>query len=177
MTSMKGSEISGVVVDIMETGSYANGRPELKAAIVAILPDRTTKMFYEIIGFNYRKYRMGECVKLKHYKNDVNIIGLKMDNNLSYDELEIVERIRSEHSCSGEYVDGVVRRTHRNPAMNSSFINNEYAGDGYSDGGYSDGGYNDGYTTHSVKNVGVHKVDEDTVVIDGVEYKKNTVDF
>lgn len=182
MTGVKGVPINGVVVDVLETGAYSNGRPQLKARIMAIMPDRTVREFYEVIGFNYNKYKLGECVNLKYYKNDVNIVGLKADNQLTYDELETVERIRNENGCTGEYVQrgGTVRTYHNTVAKSgyrggNGYDNNDYgySNNGYAGDGYDNGGYNDGYTTHNVQNVGVHKVDEETVIIDGVEYKKN----
>lgn len=178
-TSMKGVLISGVIIDILETGASSNGKPQLKARIMAIMLDGTVREFYEIIGFDYMKYKLGECVKLKYYKNDVNIVGLKRDSELSYDELETVERIRTENACTGEYAQrGGTTRTYHNYTAGNAYrgdrgYNNDYGSDGYGAGGYDDG-YNDGYTTHNVKNVGVHKVDEETVIINGVEYKKNS---
>lgn len=180
-TSIKGEIISGVVVEVLETGARSNGRPQLRACIMAIMPDRTVRQFYEIIGFNYMKYKLGECVNLKYYKNDVNIVGIKMDSQLSYDELEIVERIRTENGCTGQYpYRGVSVKTYYSDAENNGYsggsrYNSNYSGDGHVvyDSRNDDGGYNDGYTTHNVQNVGVHKVDEETVIIDGVEYKKN----
>lgn len=165
MTKVKGIEIFGVVTDIKETGAHVNNRPELKAKIAAILPDRTVREFYEIIGFNYTKYKLGEVVKLKHYKNDVNILEIMQDSWLSYDDLEIVERIRMQNGCTGQYLGKNGTATYNYEVTNDNYMQ----GNGYG----NDGFYNDGYTTHTVKNVGVHKLDDETVIIDGVEYKKN----
>ena len=66
-TNIKGEECFGKVCDIYNSGSYVNGRPELKADILVYIDSiQETKIVSEIIGFNMYKYRIGSYVKLKY---------------------------------------------------------------------------------------------------------------
>ena len=195
-TGIKGVRTYGVVIDILETNCYSNGQPQLKADVVVIMKDKSTQRYQEVIGYDYNKYRIGEVLSVKHCDKDINIIGIAIENQIPYGDREIIDRIRHEHSCTMEYAGGHFnnnsRRVYKKVGNNgdtSSSSGFGYAGDGFDDymsnGGYDSGyskGYNDGYTTHTVRldnddygasNNAVQQVDENTVIINGVEYKKN----
>ncbi len=88
-TDKYGISTYGVIKDILETGSYVNGIPELKAEILVYLPyENTTKVFYEIIGLAPEKYNIGEFVLLSHYEDDVNIVETTEPKFIPSDILE-----------------------------------------------------------------------------------------
>ena len=70
MTRVKGELAIGMVVDILETGTYSNGRPEWKAKVMVAMEDGTLKEFSEVIGYDANKYSMGEYLEVKYYKKD-----------------------------------------------------------------------------------------------------------
>lgn len=72
-TNIKGEECFGKVYNIYNSGTYVNGRPELKADILVYIQSlQDTMIVSEIIGFNIGKYRIGSYVKLKYYNGDIN---------------------------------------------------------------------------------------------------------
>ena len=67
-----------------------------------------------------------------------------------------------------------------NGGMNNGYNNGSYGNSGYGNNGYNNGYSNDGYGGNNYgsndgygMNNGVKKVDDNTVIINGVEYKKN----
>ena len=77
-TDKFGDHTIGRILDISPTGYDANGRPELKATVVAYLPEyNIAKVFYEIIGVAPAKFDVGSYVTLKYFDNDVNILRRK----------------------------------------------------------------------------------------------------
>lgn len=76
-TNIKGEECFGKVCNIYNSGTYVNNRPELKADILVYIPSiQETKILSEVIGFNMYKYRIGSCLKLKYYNDDINLEGI-----------------------------------------------------------------------------------------------------
>ena len=202
-TSVKGIRTYGVVIDILETNCYANGHPQLKADVVVIMQNKTTARYQEVIGYDYNKYRIGEALEVKHCDKDINILGIAIENQIPYGDREIIDGIRQEYGCTMEYANGHFgrgsERVYRKVGPNAHTEGSRGTGssgfgyvvddfDNYmsngGQGGYSSNnsrGYNDGYTTHTVNldgygapNNEVQHVDENTVIINGVEYKKNS---
>lgn len=182
-TSIRGKLTYGVVIDILETNMYSNGNPQLKADVAVIMEDKSIKRFQEVIGYSYNKYRIGELISVKYCGNDINIGGIASENQLSYNDREIVENIRRQYSCSMEYVGRFFGRNTRDVYTNSGYGNDgaEYRVDG--NNYMNENTFNDGYRTHNVRldNINdyynesstVQKIDEETVIINGVEYKKS----
>ena len=83
LTKIKGVETYGLVIDIARSGTYVNGRPELMAFILVPVNDEVNR-YSEIIGFDWNRYRVGDFVLVKHYKNDVNIIRRVNGNTVPY---------------------------------------------------------------------------------------------
>ncbi len=82
-TDKFGDQTIGRILDISPTGSDVNGRPELKATIVAYLPEYSiAKVFYEIIGTAPAKIDVGSYVTLKYFDDDVNIIKKLAEENV-----------------------------------------------------------------------------------------------
>lgn len=143
-TSKNGIETYGVVIDISETGTRVNGRPELKAVVMVIMEYGHMERFEEIIGFDYSKYPYGEYLKVKQYKDDINIIDRIDGSLIPYSQLEMLENARRQH------------------VGNKSYMN---SGIGDTTGVYDEYYYGE--------NKEVKKIDDDTVVINGVIYRKH----
>lgn len=186
MTRVKGKLAIGMVVDILETGTYSNGRPEWKAKVMVAMEDGTLKEFSEVIGYDANKYSMGEYLEVKHYKKDINILGTTSPQRLPLRQQELFEEAKQRYGIGigGGYGyppnSGWNQGYGYNGAMN--YGNNGYGNDGYGNSGYNNGGYgNSGYNNGAYNNGdngygannGVKKVDENTVIINGVEYKRN----
>lgn len=74
-TSKHGEDGYAILRDILPTGSYVNGVPELKGVFfIYVLSNNHTEMIEEIIGFNPLKYQVNNYVKVKYYNGDINII-------------------------------------------------------------------------------------------------------
>lgn len=72
-TDAKGEVCFGKICDVYNSGTYVNGRPELKADVLVYIPSiQETKIISEIIGFDRYKYRNGPYVRLKYYNGDIN---------------------------------------------------------------------------------------------------------
>ena len=81
-TKILGRETYGLILDILHTDTYVNGRPEWKAEILVATEHNGTEMFTEIIGFNPMKYQPGKYVLLKHYKKDINLIKTVLPHSI-----------------------------------------------------------------------------------------------
>lgn len=190
-TSLRGVRTYGVVVDILETNCYSNGHPQLKADVVVILENKSTQRYQEVIGYDYNKYRIGEVLSVKHCDKDINILGIAIDNQIPYGDRSIIERIRMEYNCDMQYVASHSSRSYvvTDTGRKSGATSQDNYNDGYQNG-YSSRdpyAYNDGYTTNTVMLDGegydgptsepasnIQHVDSDTVIINGVEYKRNS---
>lgn len=82
-TELYGNECYARVVEIYESGTYVNGRPEYKADFVLYdtVSGETNKVT-EIVGFNYNAFKPGTTVKGIYYNGDINIdkntVGIAM---------------------------------------------------------------------------------------------------
>ena len=210
-TSVKGIKTYGVVLDILETNCSSNGRPQLKAEVMVVMPDKTTRRFQEVIGFDYNKYRIGEALLVKQCDNDINILGIATHTEIPYEYREMIDGIRQEYGCSMEHVSarfGGGERVYQKLGGGSSMdTGSRQTGFGYVVDDFDDfvagrehggntsrnsGYHNDGYTTHTVNldgdgygassyettsatpNNEVQHIDNDTVIINGVEYRRNS---
>ena len=143
-TSKNGIETYGVVIDISETGTRVNGSPELKAIVMAITEYGQMERFEEIIGFDYNKYSYGEYLKVKQYKDDINIIEKIDESIIPYNQLEKLEEVKQQY-------------------IGNKGLMNHGIGD-------TTGVYDEYYMGDNNE---IKKLDEDTIVINGVTYKRN----
>lgn len=74
-TDIHGKESYGLITDIIPTGTYVRGRPELKADILVVTEDNQIKTFTKIIGFHPIRYSVGTYVSVKCYGNNINIVN------------------------------------------------------------------------------------------------------
>ena len=150
MTKIKGTETMGVVIGIKESGSVVNGRPELKAVVMVLMENGCFDRFEEIIGFDYNKYRLGDYISVKQYNKDINILGKVDETIISYGVLEKLEQVRKEHIGHG--------------GMNYNQVGGYVEND-------TSGVYDEFYAVENNKD-DVKRIDDNTVIIDGVVYTK-----
>ena len=128
-TSSKGEIKYGYISDVYYNGSRVNGRPRYNARII-LIENGSPCEFEEDIGFKKYQYPSGSYVKVKHYKNDVNILNTIDEYSVpsslsSWVELNVRSRashadIEDNHSGNTIIIDGVeyVRKgnvnSHRN---------------------------------------------------------------
>ncbi len=108
-TENQGIETFGRIASISRTGMYVNGTPELKASVVTYVPsENIAKTFSEKIGLDPSKYKIGDYLRLKIFKDDINIISKVNDEQVSLREKEIIDKEFPYNSKAGEVVvDGV----------------------------------------------------------------------
>ena len=110
-TNLKGEECFGKVCNIYNSGSYVNGKPELKADILVYINSiQETKMLSEVIGFDMYKYRIGSYVKLKYYNDDINLEGIIDVSELPSDakyQFEKSQTFSDSNSKDTIIVDGI----------------------------------------------------------------------
>ncbi len=84
-----GNIVFGRILDISTTGTYTNNIPELKATILAYIPEEGgTRTFTEIIGYSAKDYPPGTFLLLKHFEDDVNIVQIIQEDSVSAVALE-----------------------------------------------------------------------------------------
>lgn len=81
LTTTQGEEVYGIIVDIYPNGTYINGRPVFDAEIAIVEDNGMIGMYKETVGMSCNKYFIGDFLRLKHYKKDVNILE-KVDSIL-----------------------------------------------------------------------------------------------
>lgn len=101
-TNKLGVETYGVIIDLRPSGSYVNGKPELKAEVAVYINDYNIESYEEIIGFDRLKYKPGDYVKVKHHNKDINIIE---KINEDYLPIEIKEVLDNEVGHIGRIED------------------------------------------------------------------------
>ena len=90
-TNKLGTERYAIVIDIRETGSYVNDRPELKAIMYVADDDfNGVNIYEEIIGLKEPEFDIGDFLIVQHYKNDVNIIQSISENIVPFDKAELL---------------------------------------------------------------------------------------
>ena len=88
-TEKYGNIVFGRILDISETGSYSNEKAELKATILAYIPEEGgTRTFSEMIGYSTNGYHQGSFLLLKHFEDDVNIIQELQESSVPANALE-----------------------------------------------------------------------------------------
>ena len=97
-TATKGEETYGIVVDVYPSGSRVNGRPILNADIEIVEDNGMIGRYTESIGMSYNKCRPGDFLRLKHHKQDINILGKIAANEVPY---QIRERLKAESGFGG----------------------------------------------------------------------------
>ena len=71
-TKQFGTDTYGLVVDFSETGTYVNGYPVWYAHVLVFTDGRYVKTFKEDVGTS-PKFDVGDFVRVKHYKDDINV--------------------------------------------------------------------------------------------------------
>lgn len=80
MTSKRGIECLGKIVDVYPSGTYINERPQLKADFAVYLEsENRVDVFSEIVGMDWYNFPKGSWFKLKYYEGDINV-GEKIKN-------------------------------------------------------------------------------------------------
>lgn len=128
-TKLYGELCYGIISNIYESGAYVNDNPEYKAdLLVYISSRREVELVSEVIGFDYNKYEIGTCVKLKYYNGDINIESVESNNALPYDAEAEIKRYKEHYkinlpSDDTIIIDGVeyVRKDSINTINNNNF--------------------------------------------------------
>ena len=82
-TNKYGKKCYGIVVDIVESGTYVNDKPEYLAVIDLLNPEtHQIEMIEEVIGFNDELYEINSYVLCKYYDGDINIVKSIPDNEV-----------------------------------------------------------------------------------------------
>ena len=92
-TKRLGVERYAIITDIRETGSYVNGRPELKA-IMCVADDEYggVNIYEESIGFKDCEYKIGDFLIVQQYKTDVNIIQSISESTVPFDKADLLRQ-------------------------------------------------------------------------------------
>ena len=114
-TDKYGKFTYGRILNISPTGSYVNNNPELKASVLFV-KDGLDYVYNEIIGFDQNKYRSGQYVKIKHYNDDVNILGVVSEQSIPYDTVAQINEFYESHGG----VDNTMRRNLQNMYRNQN---------------------------------------------------------
>lgn len=95
-TSKNGIECLGKIIKIYPSGTYINGRPELKADFaVYLVMENKVEVISEIIGMNEYKFPRGAWFKLKYYEGDINVGDMIREDEVP---LNIVDMIDSTYN-------------------------------------------------------------------------------
>ena len=102
-TSTHGVETYGVIIDITPTNMRINNMPVMQAE-VAVVQDGRIEMHAERIGTGRSKYHIGDYLRLKCYKNDINILEQVEHSQVPYLQLPLLEQeYQSFHGRSNHY--------------------------------------------------------------------------
>lgn len=74
MTSKRGDEVFGLIVDMVPSGTYINDIPVLNAKVVVVTLSGEVRTFLEEVGTN-PMYDIGQYVFAKHLNDDINLTG------------------------------------------------------------------------------------------------------
>lgn len=88
LTAVKGIETYGIIMDIYPSGASVNGKNIMNADVIIIEEDGNRGRYTESIGTGGNKYNTGDYVKVKYYKNDINIIDRVQKEEIPYYTLE-----------------------------------------------------------------------------------------
>lgn len=113
-TSTKGEIKYGYVSEVYFNGCRVNGRPRYNARII-LVDGATSSEFEEDIGFEKYQYPSGSYVKVKHFKNDVNILNVVDEYNVpsslsswvKMNVSNITKNIDDNHSEDSIIINGV----------------------------------------------------------------------
>jgi hypothetical protein len=89
-TSVYGDETYGIIVDIKPSNNSINDRPVLEAT-VALLDGNAVIELTESIGVGQNKYATGDLLRVKCYKNDINILDTIARSEVPSYALEILD--------------------------------------------------------------------------------------
>lgn len=174
-TNIYGVETYGIVVDVRPSGTRINDRPVLNADVVIVEESGVTGRYTESIGTSYNKYRVGEYVLVKYHNDDINIINRA---DISIVPQYIKDKLQSEGYMAGTapyisagFIGGYT------PGSNGGYLNYNQ---GYQDFNHGYQNYNQGYQhiNQGYQQTWVNGEyqqgagNNDTIVIDGVEYVK-----
>lgn len=96
-TSVKGEESYGIITRVACSNTYVNGQP-IMDGFISVVVDDTVQEFKESLGLNYKKGGLGDCVRVKYYNGDVNIIETVLFEEIPY---HMQDKLRSYHEQSG----------------------------------------------------------------------------
>lgn len=116
-TKKHGKPCYGMVIGILESGTYVNGSPEYKATLQFVNPENNQlETIEEIVGFDYNRYPIDSFVQCKYYEGDINLESLVPEDVIPEEIKNQLIMNRQEHNESNlefsddkEYVviDGV----------------------------------------------------------------------
>lgn len=93
-TEKYGEICYGRIRDVYPTGMIVNGEKEYNVKIYFYIPSlKKEEKAEEVIGFNYYEYNKGEYVKLKYYKDDINIMSKVDKSEVPQKVLDLYENI------------------------------------------------------------------------------------
>ena len=96
-TTVKGEESYGIITRVACSNTYVNGQP-IMDGFISVVVDGTIQEFKESLGLNYKKGGLGDCVRVKYYNGDVNIIETVLFEDIPY---HMQDMLRSCHENSG----------------------------------------------------------------------------
>ena len=142
-TAKHGKKAYGIILDILPSGSYVNGRPEMKADVL-VHDGFVSDVYSEVIGFDRYKYNINDYLIVKVHEGDINVVE-KIDQ--AHIPANILEKLNEE--CAKKYNPAFLNNCNTpfvNPIQNIP-SNNTF--------------------NNQIQNISFN---EDTVIINGVEY-------
>jgi hypothetical protein len=101
-TNKYGEICYGIIksIDAATSSVEVNGRCQYKATVEFYFPPMNTTMsLSELYGYKMYKHYVGECVKVKYYNNDINIIEGNIDiNTLPYNIQDCLKGVQQNNS-------------------------------------------------------------------------------
>ena len=83
LTAKNGKYYIGKIIEVYPSGNSVNGRSLYNAEITFYIDsENEIKTLKETVGYSEDKYPIGSYVKVKYYKNDINIIEAIEDESL-----------------------------------------------------------------------------------------------
>lgn len=93
LTDRKGVDTIGVVADIMPDNISVNDRCYYKVKVRFYDSQNVLRNLEERIGQDPEKYRIGDLINIRYYRDDVNIMGTVDEKQLSYGERRKLDKL------------------------------------------------------------------------------------
>lgn len=100
-TQMYGNECYAKVIELYESGTYVNDRPEYKGDFIVY--DTVTgevQKVSEVVGFNYNAFKPGTTVKGIYYNGDINIDKNTVGMALPYEAETKIKEFMAHYNIS-----------------------------------------------------------------------------